>query len=545
MISILFKYRLIMNKNRFANMPVAEKIAYALVVLVITAFVLIMTGMCLKKADKIIEFINPSTFEYFNFLGAVVLNLILMAAISIEAFAEVEDIYYRRETQFILQFPNDFSIYFIYKLVEISLKIIPVLVLLFPLGLLYVFFFVKYYGAAVAMNFILYSSLSLVIILMFSSALVMALAAAIARLLSFFRQRTIGLMLAIGFIVILCFYFPVLKDCLTQKSENKNALANIYNTIKVSANKFEFSPVSILAEGANSFVNAISRGLLADIFYSLLVTIAAIVISYYINLIFFFREMGSLLDNMSLRQNSSRSMLYFRPLESMPAVWRGAIYDETCHVLRKNFLMVFIFMVPAIFAMPFYLPPKFFEAVRAANKYWAIFVINSTILMYGSELMAGDLINKRAFMQLLRPMSVKLKDFLAAKIFFYWLIWASLLLFVNSSWAYFLRLDIFEFLEVFFLIVIWSAVAPLICYGVGSLAYAKFSLKKDADGFQPSDPAVRIIVSIILTVMCIGSFRLYNSGLEMAYIYVYFLAWLAASFFTLRAGARALEKKEL
>ncbi len=526
-------------------MPMAEKFACVTAVLVIAGFVSMMTLIWVKNGDVICELINPATFQYFNYLSAVVLNIILLTAISVEAFTEVEEIYYRRETQFILQFPNDFSRYFIYKLIEISLKILPVLVLLFPLGLLYLFFFFKYYGAGIILSFVLYSLLSLIIVMIFSSSLVMAMAAITARLLSLFKQRTLFLIAALALVILFCFYFPALKDVLTQKNDNKNALANIHNTIKGAAQKFEFLPAAMLSEGVNGFIKDRYPGLFANIFYSLIVTIAAIVISFFINLIFFFRDIGSLLDKMSLRQNSSKSVAYFRPLVSMPAVWRGAIYDELCHIISKNVLLVSIVMIPVIFALPFYLPAKLFEAVRTSSKYWMIFAINSTVLMYGSEFMAGDLVSKRAFMQLLRPMSVKLKDFLEAKIAFYWLIWTCLLLFVNSSWMYFMRLDLGEFLEIFFLIIIWASAAPLICYGFGSLTYAKFSSKKDPDGLQPADPVIQIIVFVALAVMCVGAFRLHNMGFEMPSIYLYFFVWLAASYFAFSAGVNALEKKEL
>ena len=545
MIATLFKYKFMMIKNRFANMPAAEKLAYATAALVITGFVSIMTLMCVKKGEMISELINPATFQYFNYLSAVVLNAVLLAAISVEAFTEVEEIYYRRETQFILQFPNDFSRYFIYKLVEISLKIIPVLVLLFPLGLLYLFFFFKYYGAGVIINFALYSSLSLIIVMIFSSSLVMAMAAVSARLLSLFKQRKLLLIAALAVVIIFCFYFPALKEALSRKNENKNTLANIHNTIKGAAQKFDFLPAAMLSRGVNGFVEGEYRGLFANVFYSLTETMAAIVISFFINLIFLFRDAGSLLDKMSLRQNSSRSVAYFLPLAKMPAVWRGAIYDEFCHVIRRNVLLVFIVMIPVIFALPFYIPPKFFEAVRTSCKYWIIFALNSIVLMYGSELMAGDLINKRAFMQLLRPLSVKLKDFLTAKIVFYWLTWACLLLFMNSSWLYFIGVNAGEFLEIFFMIILWSAAAPLVSYGLGSLAYAKFSSKKDPDGLQPADPVIQVIVFIALMVMCVGAFRIYNTGFEIPAICLYFSIWLAASFFALSAGVKALEKKEL
>jgi len=545
MIPTLFKYRFIMAKNRFANMAAAEKSAYAAAVLFVAGFIFFMVLIGLKKADMIVEIINPAAFQYFNYLSAAVLNVILLTAVSVEVFAEIEDIYYRRETQFVLQFPNDFSKYFIYKLIEISLKFIPVLILLTPLGMLYAFFFLKYYGAAVFMNFAIFFTFSLAVVLLFSSALVMGLTAVTARLLSFFKQRTLFLIAALVITILFCFYFPAVKEALSQKNQNKVSLASIYSAIKGAAGKFDILPAAILAEGANDFVKDNYSGLAANIFYSLAVTVASFFISYFINLILFYRDIGSLLDKMSLRQNSAGSIASFPFSGTLPALWRGAVYDEICHIMRKNVLLVFAVMLPAIFALPFYLPPKLFEAVRTSNKYWIMFAINSIIIMYGSEFMAGDLISKRSFMQLLRPMSVNLKDFLTAKIAFYWLIWTSLLLFTNSSWMYFMRLDIAEFIEMFILMIIWSAAASYLFYGAASISYAMILSKKDQDGLQPADPLIQIITFIVLGVMCVGSIKLYNSGIEMAFIFAYFLLWLAVSFIIFSAGVKALEKKEL
>ncbi|HBC74084.1 MAG TPA: hypothetical protein DC017_04320, partial [Candidatus Wallbacteria bacterium] len=61
----------------------------------------------------------------------------------------------------------------------------------------------------------------------------------------------------------------------------------------------------------------------------------------------------------------------------------------------------------------------------------------------------------------------------------------------------------------------------------------------------PYDPATAITVFILLSVMCIGAFRLQKMGFSLIIIFIYLAVWMAASYCALVKGAALLEKKEL
>lgn len=546
MISTLARYRLIMLKNRFATMPAAEKLAYAAAALVIIAFIGIITKIFMSRMDRVLALVTPAVFKYFNYVCIVMLNMILAAAIFIEAFTEVHEIYYRRETQFLNQFPHEYSSYYIFKLFDISLKMAPVLLLLFPFYLIYAIFFSTYFSAAKAAAFVAFTAFAIPVSLFFSASLSLVFTVVIARILSLLRQRTIILLALLGFAASVAFYLPMIRQGAVQgvREGDAGGLRTAYERVKEVTVKLETLPPFILGDALTLAAEGDLTGAGRRCAAALFITALAAVAGYYISRSFLFRDIGMLMDSISLRQGSTGSLGYFGPLAALPPVVRGAVYDEIAHSMRKNSIISFVLMFPAILVVPFYLPPKFFEAVRGKEGYWVVFMINCIVLLYGSELMASDVVSKRSSLQLLRAMPVRLADLMLSKAAFYASAFGAALAVSISPWLYFMGFGVAGAAEAFALTAVWSMAASLICHGASCLAGGMFSLKRDPDGLLPADPAVGILAFILLGVMCIGSFRLQKIGVPVPAITLLLALCAFAGYLALKKGASMLEKKE-
>lgn len=547
MISTLIRYRITMQKNRFATMPLAEKLAYALAGAVILAFVAVITAIFVDRADRVTGIVTPAVFPYFNYLCVLILNGLLMTAAFIEAVSEVDELYYRRETQFIAQFAHKYHKFFIFKLIDISVKTVPVLLLLFPFYLLYIFYFIKHHNLTAAVYFAAFSMLAAPIVLAFFASLTLFMAVIIARLLAFFRQRTLVLISVLGFIIAASVCLPALKSAQNEKpgADKSREIKMAYDRVRSATAGLDYLPASKLGEALTLAVGLDFAGAVRAAAWSLLLTLAAMLVSFYVSGILLMKDIGCLMDNITLRQGTAASLAYIWPMKALPPLWRGAAYDEIIHAMRKNTIIAFVIMIPAFFALPFYLPDKFFEAVSGIEGCWVIFAINCVILMYGSEIMIADIVSKRHSLQLLRSMPVDIESFMKAKAVFHSLIFTVMLLIAGGPWIYFMKLNAAELSGIVFLAALWSAAGSLLCHGAGCLAGGLFSMRKESDGLAPYDPASAITVFILLSVMCIGAFRLQKMGFSLIVIFAYLAVWMAASYCALVKGAALLEKKEL
>lgn len=531
-------------------MPLPEKAAYSLAALVIAAFVVIISALFIKNSNLIVKNINLSNICYINFFCALGLNFILLLSVVVEAFEEINAVFYRRETQFLLQFSNDGRHYFFYKLIAISFKIMPVLVLLFPFYLMHVFFFFHNFGIAALMSFLLFSLLSLPVILVFFAALSMGLCVLLARLLSLLNQRTLILLSVLFMTVFLSFYFPDFKNILTLKqTAGETAPERLFKSLSSAAVYFEFFPASFLAEALSALIKNDHKIFISNIAYSLFSTFMAVAAGFFITRRFLLKDLGCLMDGISARQGSDGSIKCFWPLTLAPPLWRAAIIDETAHLLRQNLTLIIIFMAPAIFAAPFYLPEKmiaaFISSPLSSGPSWIIFLINSVVMVQFTDLMAADINSKRSFLPLMRTLPVKIFDFIKIKVCFYFLLEAFILVAVCAPWKYFLGLGARESLENFIITILWSAASAVICYGTALIAAALFSPKKDPDGLTISNPAIQILDFIFVTIFCLGLIKLKLADFSNLSLICYITAWLAVFFAALIKGSAMLDNKEL
>jgi hypothetical protein len=539
-----------MFKNRAAGMPLPEKAAYSLAALVIAAFVVIISAIFIKNSDSIVKNINLSNIYYINFFCALGLNSILMLSVIVEAFEEINAVFYRRETQFLLQFSDSGRHYYFYKLIAISFKIMPVLVLLFPFYLMHLFFFFYNFGIAALMFFLLFSLLSLPVILVFFAALSMGLCVLLARLLSLLNQRTLILLSVLFMAVFLSFYFPDFKNILTSKqTAGETAPERLFKSLSSAAVYFEFFPASFLAEALSALIKNDHKIFISNIAYSLLSAFMAVAAGFFITRRFLLKDLGCLMDGISARQGSDGSIKCFRPLTLAPPLWRAAIIDETAHLLRQNLTLIIIFMAPAIFAAPFYLPEKmiaaFISSPQSSGPSWIFFLINSLVIVQLTDLMAADINSKRSFLPLMRTFPVKIFDFIKIKVCFYFLLAAFILVAVCAPWKYFLGLGARESLEIFIITILWSAASAVICYGTALIAAALFSPKKDPDGLTISNPAIQILDFIFVTIFCLGLIKLKLAGFSNLSLIYYITAWLAVFSAALIKGSAMLDNKEL
>ena len=550
MISTLIKYKILMFKNRAAGMPLPEKAAYSLAALVITAFVIIISALFIKNSDAIVKNINLSNIYLIHFFCALGLNFILMLSVVVEAFEEINAVLYRRETQFLLQFSSGCRHYFFYKLIAISFKIMPVLVLLFPFYLMHLFFFIHNFGITAALFFLLFSALSLPAILVFFAALSLGLCVLLARLLSLLNQRTLILLSVLFMAISLCYYFPDFINNLTSKRlGNETAPERLFKSLSSAAAYFKFFPASFLAEALSASIKADAKLFISNIAYSIFSAFMAVAVSFLITSRFLLKDLGCLMDAIAMRQGFDGSIKSVWPLTLMPSLWRAAFIDETAHLLRQNLTLLIIFMVPALFAAPFYLPEKmkaaFAHLQSTAEPAWILFLINSLVIIQLTDLMAADTNSKRSFLPLMRSFPVKTFDFIKIKVCYYFLLEAFLLVIVCAPWIYYMGLGARKNFEIFIITILWSAASVIICYGTALMAAALFSPKKDPDGLKTSNPAIQILDFIFVTAFSIGLIKLQLTGLSNSILAVYIIVWGAVFALVLAKGAALLDKQEL
>jgi len=539
-----------MFKNRAAAMPLPEKAAYSFAALIIFAFVVITSLLIIKNSNSIVNNINLSNICYINFFCALGLNFVLMLSVIVEAFEEIHVVFYRRETQFLLQFSNSGRYYYLYKLIAISFKIMPVFVLLFPFYLMHLLFFFYTFNMATLFFFLLFSLLSLPVISVFFAALSMGLCVLLARLLSLFNQRTLILLSVLLTAVFLSFYFPDFKNILAPKLKaGEKITERLYKSFSSASVYFKFFPASFLADALSALVKNDVKTFISNIAYSLFSTFVTIAAGFLITRRFLLKDLGCLMDRISARQGSDGSIKSFWPLTLAPSLWRAAIIDETAHLLRQNLTLIIIFMAPAIFAAPFYLSKKMLDAIifspLSHGPRWIFFVINSLVIIQLTDLMASDINSKRSFLPLMRALPVKIFDFIKIKAVFYFLLEAFILTAVCAPWTYFLSLSALETLKIFLITISWSAASIVICYGTALLSAALFSPKKDPDGLSLSNPAVQILDFAFVTVFCVGLIKLQFAGFSSLSLIYYIIAWFAVFSAAFIKGSAMLDNKEL
>lgn len=538
LIIILFKNNLNLFRNRAANMTPLERITYFFFVLIVIGFVCIIFATMAKHHGNIVTTLKTETFPAFNAIMSLLFGTTLLLAVVGNASRSVQDIFQRRETTFVLQFPHEFSGYFIYKLASISISSTPVLVIFSPIFALYLIFFHYNASPGVFVGMMTYFTFSITYMLVFCACLSLILAMGIAKLLSMFKVRTISTFFLVIIFSLALIYHPALKnkmDVADKVVRGKQAL-DLDGISKSSSVFIKHYPPIVAMHGVEYFVTFDAAAFWWRLVYCVFSLASVLVGAYIVTAKMLLGDVGCIADNISTVQNSETSFGYLSVYCGVSHITRGAIYDETSHMMRS--MQIYISAI-GLFACV--IIPYFAGRDEVVKMYPIMFpTVSFMLVFFIYDHLLSDLIVKRSFLHLMRSFSTGLFNLISAKALFHSIFWSIALSVANLSWFYVAGLDAMAYFHHSVLIALLVSAFIYTCYGTGFLAASLFSLNNDKDGVSSINPAVQTMTFLAASlVMAVACYMLLFSY-EYPGIYAVLSCVIAFSVVAMKFGANRL-----
>jgi len=527
-----------MLKNRFGMASSEEKYFYAALGAFIAFFFFIMTKLVFKYFPEINGIITKSGLENFNFLISAIIHAVFLPSIAIEAFGDATALYRNGETPFLLQFPIGNFRFFVFRFFLKCARLSLVFFLLYPFLIIYFFYFSQTgaYKCAAVFPILFFT---VIFSLLFFSSLLILFSSVITRALSRFKH---DILLAAVFLIItasMIFSYGQLKGGV--KDNDGVGIDYSVNTSAVVV-CIKNSPVTALLN-----LTAIKDSNAAPLLYSAAVSLFIIFLTFLASFLvsnsLVINDIGQLNDNVHLRQSSSKSLGYFYPIRDLPHLFRAVIYEQVCYIRRRLSAFFIAVSIPFCAVMPFFVPDKFLNKLLEGDFRPPLFLIAGVLLLSMLEYSASNIFEKPCFLDIIKPMPIRVRTFLSVKSLFYSILFAAAMLIISPAWL-FKRAETGDILEVIVTFALWGTGFSFFSIGFTCFFRSMINSSSFSDRSVGSDinDSVSGIVVGIFTLM---PFMAAVIGLRGAAFLFFMAVWFLISAAMFNKGCENLEKLEL
>jgi|GEM_PF-6849208 len=551
MIGILFRSKLRMLKNQITKASIFELGGY--VCIISMAFLMcFMVAKAFIFADPefLFSWVSSAGIPLLNSVSIFLIHLFFMASLG-ATLTDTTAVLWSAEATYLLRFPFSHIKFFLFQLISTAIQMLPTFTLLTPLALVYLYFFYRTLSLPLFITFIVVIAVLITLLMFFLSSIIIFIACLKAKLLSYFKQRTLFIITLMIFAKILwSIFYPAYNGFVSDSSLAAGVMRVINNQGGFSGIIGKYSPSSQLIKMISFFSDFNYILLMERFIYSLFVIFLTMAATIFLLKLFFFDDLGLLVENAHLKQCTTTSMKYIFPLNKMPSLIRGIIYDDFIHFMRFGSLGFLLIAVPIIFSVVAldtslaFLPSLMSKMIRDLYTGKGVFLYCSNIsLLYLilSDGFKSELSAKSDFFPLMRCLPVRLKSILFIKCFTNGVCLFALNLICLGCWMHVMDFSIREVCLAFFLAGFIGFLGPFFGMGIDVLVIALLSDSQKVSGSHP----VLIFSSLLSIALMFGSI-LYP--LQEGKIYILplvFIFWAIAVTKIFSHGIRLMENKDL
>jgi hypothetical protein len=494
MIAILLQAHLRMAWNQVGTMSWFERLAYGFVLAGGLGLYVLFGRLLFDDPAALFSLIETCGIESLNVFTLVLIHLLFLADLTV-FIREMSESFLHGEAPFLNEFPHSPIHLFGFQTCLSGFRIGCSMAILAPLFTLHAFYYYKVANLGGLMLFLAGFAVFWILSLCFFANLVIVVSTLIGKLLTLVKQRTlIILFLLLNGVLFLQVFLPVIVKPALLATDWAQSLPLFLHAARAQGGIIGFvcaySPVSgllhLLTFPFRDDFSFLKQALLLGVVFP-----GTFFLSFKIRKVFFFDDLGSLLENIQLKQASSRSATYFFPLNRLRALARGILYEESLFFRRKMSLPFLLYLAPML-VLPFVLPTVILSMLPGQRDWFYLLNIGMIELLF-LQIITADLAMKESFFPLLCPLPVKLHDFFLVKGAFLSLAVFLVHLVCLAGWGYAYGFRLWEWTFATGIVLVMSFSVTFLAMGLAVLGTSLLSSKR-LDGQSPDLPLPVILL---------------------------------------------------